>query len=68
LPTSKTFKQLARLSGAPAQRKGPFVRRSLAPDDLGKHRMQRMAEPHPAQGVTAPSWAQQPRPPLAQAD
>lgn len=26
---SKTFKQLARLSGAPAQRKGPFVRRSV---------------------------------------
>ena len=25
--TSKTFKQLARLSGSPAQRKGPFVRR-----------------------------------------
>lgn len=32
--TSKTFKQLARLSGAPAQRKGPFVRRSLAAADL----------------------------------
>src|SRR5690242_21651172 len=30
IATSKTFKQLARLSGAPAQRKGPFVRRSLA--------------------------------------
>ena len=26
--------QLARLSGAPAQRKGPFVQRSLAADDL----------------------------------
>jgi exopolyphosphatase/guanosine-5'-triphosphate,3'-diphosphate pyrophosphatase len=34
IATSKTFKQLARLSGAPAQRKGPFVRRSLAADDL----------------------------------
>ncbi|HVV09265.1 Ppx/GppA phosphatase family protein [Amycolatopsis sp.] len=27
--TSKTFKQLARLAGAPPQRKGPFVRREL---------------------------------------
>lgn len=33
IATSKTFKQLARLSGAPAQRKGPFVRRSLAARD-----------------------------------
>lgn len=32
--TSKTFKQLARLSGAPAQRKGPFVRRSVNAADL----------------------------------
>jgi exopolyphosphatase/guanosine-5'-triphosphate,3'-diphosphate pyrophosphatase len=32
--TSKTFKQLARLSGAPAQRKGPFVRRSVTVRDL----------------------------------
>jgi exopolyphosphatase / guanosine-5'-triphosphate,3'-diphosphate pyrophosphatase len=32
--TSKTFKQLARLSGSPAQRKGPFVRRSLTAADL----------------------------------
>ena len=32
--TSKTFKQLARLSGAPAQRKGPFVRRSVTARDL----------------------------------
>jgi exopolyphosphatase/guanosine-5'-triphosphate,3'-diphosphate pyrophosphatase len=32
--TSKTFKQLARLSGAPPQRKGPFVRRSVAAKDL----------------------------------
>ena len=34
IATSKTFKQLARLSGAPAQRKGPFVQRSLAAADL----------------------------------
>jgi exopolyphosphatase/guanosine-5'-triphosphate,3'-diphosphate pyrophosphatase len=32
--TSKTFKQLARLSGAPPQRKGPFVRRSVTAKDL----------------------------------
>ena len=32
--TSKTIKQLARLSGAPAQRKGPFVRRSVTARDL----------------------------------
>jgi exopolyphosphatase / guanosine-5'-triphosphate,3'-diphosphate pyrophosphatase len=32
--TSKTFKQLARLSGAPPQRKGPFVRRSVTAEDL----------------------------------
>jgi len=31
--TSKTFKQLARLSGAPAQRKGPFVRRFVTGKD-----------------------------------
>ena len=32
--TSKTFKQLARLSGAPAQRKGPFVPRTVTARDL----------------------------------
>lgn len=32
--TSKTFKQLARLSGAPAQRAGPFADRRLATADL----------------------------------
>jgi exopolyphosphatase/guanosine-5'-triphosphate,3'-diphosphate pyrophosphatase len=32
--TSKTFKQLARLAGAPPQRQGPFVRRGLAMADL----------------------------------
>ena len=32
--TSKTFKQLSRLCGAPAQRKGPFVRRSVTSADL----------------------------------
>jgi exopolyphosphatase / guanosine-5'-triphosphate,3'-diphosphate pyrophosphatase len=32
--TSKTFKQLARLAGAAPQRKGPFVRRTLALTDV----------------------------------
>ncbi|MGY4650159.1 Ppx/GppA phosphatase family protein [Mycobacterium sp. URHB0021] len=32
--TSKTFKQLARLSGAAPQRKGPFVHRELARRDV----------------------------------
>lgn len=32
--TSKTFKQLARLTGSPAQRKGPFVHRSVTTADL----------------------------------
>jgi len=32
--SSKTFKQLARLSGAPPQRRGPFVRRSLTRKDV----------------------------------
>jgi len=32
--TSKTFKQLARISGSPAQRKGPFVRRAVTTADL----------------------------------
>jgi exopolyphosphatase/guanosine-5'-triphosphate,3'-diphosphate pyrophosphatase len=32
--TSKTFKQLTRLSGAPAQRKGPFVTRRLDRADI----------------------------------
>jgi exopolyphosphatase/guanosine-5'-triphosphate,3'-diphosphate pyrophosphatase len=33
--TSKTFKQLARLAGAPAQRKGPFVPRRVTARDIG---------------------------------
>jgi exopolyphosphatase / guanosine-5'-triphosphate,3'-diphosphate pyrophosphatase len=32
--TSKTFKQLARLCGAPKKRQGPFVERTLATTDL----------------------------------
>ncbi|MFL6088205.1 MAG: hypothetical protein ACJ74F_34590 [Mycobacterium sp.] len=34
MATSKTFKQLARLSGAAPQRKGPFVNRRLARRDV----------------------------------
>lgn len=34
--TSKTFKQLARLAGAPPQRKGPFVQRGLSGEDVAK--------------------------------
>ncbi|CAM3917093.1 hypothetical protein KIPE111705_31465 [Kibdelosporangium persicum] len=34
--TSKTFKQLARLTGAAPQRKGPFVRRTLCVTDLAR--------------------------------
>jgi exopolyphosphatase / guanosine-5'-triphosphate,3'-diphosphate pyrophosphatase len=34
--TSKTFKQLARLTGAPPRRNGPFVRRELRADDLAE--------------------------------
>jgi exopolyphosphatase/guanosine-5'-triphosphate,3'-diphosphate pyrophosphatase len=34
IATSKTYKQLARLAGAPAQRKGPFVRRTLTVHDV----------------------------------
>jgi exopolyphosphatase/guanosine-5'-triphosphate,3'-diphosphate pyrophosphatase len=34
--TSKTFKQLARLAGAPPQRHGPFVRRYLTVDDVAR--------------------------------
>ena len=32
--TSKTFKQLSRLAGSPAQREGPFVRRRVTAGDL----------------------------------
>jgi exopolyphosphatase / guanosine-5'-triphosphate,3'-diphosphate pyrophosphatase len=34
--TSKTFKQLARLTGSPPQRKGPFVRRRVHVRDLSR--------------------------------
>jgi exopolyphosphatase/guanosine-5'-triphosphate,3'-diphosphate pyrophosphatase len=34
IASSKTFKQLARLSGAPPQRTGPFVRRTLRRTDV----------------------------------
>lgn len=34
IATSETFKQLARLTGAPSQHEGPFVHRTLAAQDL----------------------------------
>jgi exopolyphosphatase/guanosine-5'-triphosphate,3'-diphosphate pyrophosphatase len=34
IASSKTFKQLARLAGAPPQRTGPFVRRALTRADV----------------------------------
>jgi exopolyphosphatase/guanosine-5'-triphosphate,3'-diphosphate pyrophosphatase len=55
--TSKTFRQLARLCGAPKVRKGPFVRRTLATDDLARcmPRLQRMSPAQRARlrGVSA---------------
>jgi exopolyphosphatase/guanosine-5'-triphosphate,3'-diphosphate pyrophosphatase len=36
IATSKTFKQLARLAGAPAQSAGPFARRTLTVADLDR--------------------------------
>lgn len=56
--TSKTFKQLARLAGAPPQRKGPFVRRTLAVEDVSRW-IPRLAALDPSQraklrGVSAP--------------
>ena len=47
--TSKTFKQLARLSGAPSQRKGPFVRRSVTAGDLEAW-IPRLADSAPGSG------------------
>lgn len=41
--TSKTFKQLARLTGSAPQRKGPFVRRQVDVRDL-RHWIPRLAE------------------------
>jgi exopolyphosphatase/guanosine-5'-triphosphate,3'-diphosphate pyrophosphatase len=56
--TSKTFKQLARLAGAPPQRKGPFVKRSLTVESLNtwipKLADMRAAERARLRGVSAP--------------
>jgi exopolyphosphatase/guanosine-5'-triphosphate,3'-diphosphate pyrophosphatase len=41
--TSKTFKQMARLTGAAAQRRGPFVPRTLRVDDVARW-LPRLAE------------------------
>lgn len=51
--TSKTFKQLARLAGFPAQRKGPFVRRSLTVADLETW-IPQLAELHSRQRAKLP--------------
>lgn len=49
--TSKTFKQLARLNGAPRGRKGPFVRRTLSRSEVGQsvRRLMAVAAPDRAQ-------------------
>lgn len=56
--TSKTFKQLARLAGAPPQRMGPFARRTLHVDDLARW-IPRLAQRSAAEraklrGISAP--------------
>ncbi|MDQ0377848.1 Ppx/GppA phosphatase family protein [Amycolatopsis thermophila] len=56
--TSKTFKQLARLAGAPPQRRGPFVRRALTVEALNAW-IPRLAEMKTSErarlrGVSAP--------------
>jgi len=54
--TSKTFKQLARLTGAPRQRKGPFVHRYVRRPDL--HRcVQRMATMNRSERAALPGIA-----------
>jgi exopolyphosphatase/guanosine-5'-triphosphate,3'-diphosphate pyrophosphatase len=60
--TSKTFKQLARLSGAPGQRKGPFVERTVQRADVRRlvDRLASMDRRHRArQTGVAPSRARQ---------
>ncbi|SDF73112.1 exopolyphosphatase / guanosine-5'-triphosphate,3'-diphosphate pyrophosphatase [Lentzea fradiae] len=56
--TSKTFKQLARLAGAPPQREGPFVTRELTLDDVRRWipRLARMSAAQRARlrGVSQP--------------
>lgn len=56
--TSKTFKQLARLGGAPSQRKGPFVPRTLTIDArktwIPRLAGMRAAERARLRGVSAP--------------
>ncbi|NGY64318.1 hypothetical protein G7043_35930 [Lentzea sp. NEAU-D13] len=56
--TSKTFKQLARLAGAPPQREGPFVRRELTIEDVRRWipRLARMSAAQRARlrGVSQP--------------
>lgn len=62
IATSKTFKQLARLAGAPPQRTGPFVRRTLQADEVATL-LPRLAELSAAQraklrGVSKPRAGQ----------
>jgi exopolyphosphatase/guanosine-5'-triphosphate,3'-diphosphate pyrophosphatase len=58
IATSKTFKQLARLAGAPAQREGPFVQRTLTASDVAEWvpRLSKMGSRKRAKlrGVSAP--------------
>jgi exopolyphosphatase/guanosine-5'-triphosphate,3'-diphosphate pyrophosphatase len=60
--TSKTFKQLARLSGAAPQRKGPFVQRELTRSDVQKWipRLAKIAAPERSKlrGISAPRGRQ----------
>jgi exopolyphosphatase / guanosine-5'-triphosphate,3'-diphosphate pyrophosphatase len=60
--TSKTFKQLARLSGAAPQRKGPFVQRELTRTDVQKWitRLAKIGAPERSKlrGISAPRGRQ----------
>jgi exopolyphosphatase/guanosine-5'-triphosphate,3'-diphosphate pyrophosphatase len=55
--TSKTFKQLARLSGAPGQRKGPFVERTIDFADV-QHCVERLSSMGERQRAAQPGVSQ----------
>src|SRR3954453_5994667 len=55
--TSKTFKQLARLSGAPSQRKGPFVARTINRGDVS-HWVERFSSMDTKHRASLPGVAQ----------
>jgi exopolyphosphatase/guanosine-5'-triphosphate,3'-diphosphate pyrophosphatase len=61
--TSKTFKQLARLCGAPAQRKGPFVPRAVTARDLEAWIPRLATPPRPGPGEAEGRITFPPRPP-----